>query len=168
MSLAGSEASGSSNMKFALIWGLTFGTLDGANIEILKNVGKDNIFIFGNTVEQVEELRRNGYQPFNYYQKDEDLRNVVDQIVAGRFFAQDPTPYKNIMNKLQSYDYFQSFADFRSYMDAHAVVDAKYKDQKAWIDSVLQNIVNMSFFSSDRTIAEYAEKIWKIKPLKVD
>ena len=155
-------------MKFALNGALTLGTLDGANVEILQNVGKDNIFIFGNTVEQVEELRRNGYQPFNYYQKDEDLRNVVDQIVAGRFSPKDPTRYQSLMHTLQSYDYYQSFADFRSYMEAHAVVDEKYKDQKAWIDSVLQNIVNMSFFSSDRTIAEYAEKIWKIKPLKVD
>ena len=168
ISLAGTEASGTSNMKFALNGALTLGTLDGANVEILQNVGKDNIFIFGNTVEQVEELRRNGYQPFNYYQKDEDLRNVVDQIVSGRFSPKDPTRYQSLMHTLQSYDYYQSFADFRSYMDAHAVVDAKYKDQKAWIDSVLQNIVNMSFFSSDRTIAEYAEKIWKIKPLKVD
>lgn len=168
ISLAGTEASGTSNMKFALNGALTLGTLDGANVEILANVGEDNIFIFGNTVEQVEELRRNGYHPFDYYQKDEELRTVIDQITAGRFSPKDPNRYQQLMQSLQSYDYYQAFADFRSYVDAQKLVDEKYKDQDAWINSALQNIVNMSFFSSDRTILEYAEKIWKVKPVQVD
>ena len=168
ISLAGTEASGTSNMKFALNGALTLGTLDGANVEILANVGEENVFIFGNTVEQVEELRRNGYHPFNYYQNDEQLRNVVDQIMSGRFSPKDPSRYHSLMQSLQSYDYYQAFADFRSYVETQHQVDEKYKNQNAWVDSALQNIVNMSFFSSDRTIKEYAEKIWQVEPLKVD
>ncbi len=165
ISLAGTEASGTSNMKFALNGALTLGTLDGANVEILANVGEENIFIFGNTVEQVEELRRNGYHPFEYYQKDEELRTVIDQIISGRFSPKDPNRYQQLLQSLQYHDYYQAFADFRSYVDTQKLVDEKYKDQEAWINSALQNIVNMSFFSSDRTILEYAEKIWKIEPV---
>ncbi|OOR98660.1 glycogen phosphorylase [Canicola haemoglobinophilus] len=167
ISLAGTEASGTSNMKFALNGALTLGTLDGANVEILDNVGQDNIFIFGNTVEQVEELRRNGYHPFDIYQSDAQLREVIDQINSGRFSPKEPTRYHDLLNSLRSYDYYQSFADFRSYVEMQKVVDEKYKNQDAWVESALQNIVNMSFFSSDRTILEYAEKIWKIEPLKL-
>ncbi len=166
ISLAGTEASGTSNMKFALNGALTIGTLDGANVEILDNVGQDHIFIFGNTVEQVESLRRHGYRPFDYYQNDEELRKVVDQIVSGRFSPTDANRYRQLLQSLQYHDYYQAFADFRSYVDMQQNVDAKYQDQNAWIDSTLQNIVNMSYFSSDRTILEYAEKIWKIKPVK--
>ncbi len=166
ISLAGTEASGTSNMKFALNGALTIGTLDGANVEILDNVGQDHIFIFGNTVEQVESLRRHGYRPFDYYQNDEELRKVVDQIVSGRFSPTDANRYHQLLQSLQYHDYYQAFADFRSYVDMQQNVDAKYQDQNAWIDSTLQNIVNMSYFSSDRTILEYAEKIWKIKPVK--
>ncbi|HHE3569401.1 TPA: glycogen/starch/alpha-glucan phosphorylase [Pasteurella multocida] len=166
ISLAGTEASGTSNMKFALNGALTIGTLDGANVEILDNVGQDHIFIFGNTVEQVESLRRHGYRPFDCYQNDEELRKVVDQIVSGRFSPTDADRYHQLLQSLQYHDYYQAFADFRSYVDMQQNVDAKYQDQNAWIDSTLQNIVNMSYFSSDRTILEYAEKIWKIKPVK--
>ncbi|HHT7683187.1 glycogen/starch/alpha-glucan phosphorylase [Pasteurella multocida] len=166
ISLAGTEASGTSNMKFALNGALTIGTLDGANVEILDNVGQEHIFIFGNTVEEVEVLRRHGYRPFDYYQNDEELRKVVDQIVSGRFSPTDANRYHQLLQSLQYHDYYQAFADFRSYVDMQQNVDAKYQDQNAWIDSTLQNIVNMSYFSSDRTILEYAEKIWKIKPVK--
>ncbi|MGC7560454.1 glycogen/starch/alpha-glucan phosphorylase [Pasteurella sp. PK-2025] len=166
ISLAGTEASGTSNMKFALNGALTIGTLDGANVEILENVGKENIFIFGNTVEQVEALRRQGYHPFNYYQQDEELRKVVDQIISGYFSPTDANRYHQLLQSLQYQDYYQAFADFRSYVDMQKQVDSKYKDKQAWIDSTLQNIVNMSYFSSDRTILEYAERIWKIEPVK--
>ena len=93
ISLAGTEASGTSNMKFALNGALTLGTLDGANVEILDNVGEDHIFIFGNTVEQVEALRREGYRPFDYYQNDEQLREVIDQIIRGDFSPEEPNRY---------------------------------------------------------------------------
>ena len=168
ISLAGTEASGTSNMKFALNGALTLGTLDGANVEILDNVGKDHIFIFGNTVEQVEALRREGYRPFDYYQNDEQLREVIDQIIRGDFSLAEPNRYHSLIQGLQYHDYYQSFADFRSYVEAQKTVDKKYQDRDAWIASTIQNMVNMGFFSSDRTILEYAKNIWKIEPLKLE
>ena len=168
ISLAGTEASGTSNMKFALNGALTLGTLDGANVEILDNVGKDHIFIFGNTVEQVEALRREGYRPFDYYQNDEQLREVIDQIIRGDFSPEEPNRYHSLIQGLQYHDYYQSFADFRSYVEAQKAVDKKYQDRDEWIASTIQNMVNMGFFSSDRTILEYAKNIWKIEPLKLE
>ena len=168
ISLAGTEASGTSNMKFALNGALTLGTLDGANVEILDNVGKDHIFIFGNTVEQVEALRREGYRPFDYYQNDEQLREVIDQIIRGDFSPEEPNRYHSLIQGLQYHDYYQSFADFRSYVEAQQAVDKKYQDRDVWIASTIQNMVNMGFFSSDRTILEYAKNIWKIEPLKLE
>ena len=168
ISLAGTEASGTSNMKFALNGALTLGTLDGANVEILDNVGEDHIFIFGNTVEQVEALRREGYRPFDYYQNDEQLREVIDQIIRGDFSPEEPNRYHSLIQGLQYHDYYQSFADFRSYVEAQQAVDKKYQDRDVWIASTIQNMVNMGFFSSDRTILEYAKNIWKIEPLKLE
>ena len=168
ISLAGTEASGTSNMKFALNGALTLGTLDGANVEILDNVGEDHIFIFGNTFEQVEALRREGYRPFDYYQNDEQLREVIDQIIRGDFSPEEPNRYHSLIQGLQYHDYYQSFADFRSYVEAQKAVDKKYQDRDAWIASTIQNMVNMGFFSSDRTILEYAKNIWKIEPLKLE
>ena len=168
ISLAGTEASGTSNMKFALNGALTLGTLDGANVEILDNVGKDHIFIFGNTVEQVEALRREGYRPFDYYQNDEQLREVIDQIIRGDFSPEEPNRYHSLIQGLQYHDYYQSFADFRSYVEAQKAVDKKYQDRDVWIASTIQNMVNMGFFSSDRTILEYAKNIWKIEQLKLE
>ena len=168
ISLAGTEASGTSNMKFALNGALTLGTLDGANVEILDNVGEDHIFIFGNTVEQVEALRREGYRPFDYYQNDEQLREVIDQIIRGDFSPEEPNRYHSLIQGLQYHDYYQSFADFRSYVEAQKTVDKKYQDRDVWIASTIQNMVNMGFFSSDRTILEYAKNIWKIEPLKLE
>ncbi|OOF84580.1 glycogen phosphorylase [Rodentibacter ratti] len=168
ISLAGTEASGTSNMKFALNGALTLGTLDGANVEILDNVGEDHIFIFGNTVAQVEQLRREGYHPFDYYQNDVELRTVVDQIIAGVFSPEEPQRYLPLLQGLQYYDYYQVFADFHSYVEAQKLVDEKYKNRDQWIESTIQNIINMGFFSSDRTILEYAKNIWKIEPLKIN
>ncbi len=168
ISLAGTEASGTSNMKFALNGALTLGTLDGANVEILDNVGEDHIFIFGNMVEQVEALRREGYRPFDYYQNDEQLREVIDQIIRGDFSPEEPNRYHSLIQGLQYHDYYQSFADFRSYVEAQKAVDKKYQDRDVWIASTIQNMVNMGFFSSDRTILEYAKNIWKIEPLKLE
>lgn len=166
ISLAGTEASGTSNMKFALNGALTLGTLDGANVEILENVGEDNIFIFGNTVEQVEQLRRDGYRSFEYYQNDAQLRTVVDQIIEGKFSPEDPQRYHQLLQGLQYHDYYQAFADFRSYVETQKAVDEKYKQRDQWIESTIQNIVNMGFFSSDRTIKEYSERIWKISSIQ--
>ena len=165
ISLAGTEASGTGNMKFALNGALTMGTLDGANVEILECVGKDNIFIFGNTVEQVETLRREGYDPFSYMEQDSDLRRVVKQVVTvtGTFSPDEPNRYSDV---LQAYgDHYQLMADFRSYVDAQARADEHYRNRSAWLKSALINIANMGYFSSDRSIQDYADNIWYINPL---
>ena len=163
ISLAGTEASGTSNMKFALNGALCMGTLDGANVEILEKVGADNCFIFGNTVEQVEEIRRNGYDPLGYIERDNDLRRVVNQISNGTFSPEEPNRYNDV---LQPYgDYYQLMADFRSYIDTQYRADEHYRNAKKWRRSALINIANMGFFSSDRSIADYCRDIWFIKPL---
>ncbi|WP_115225380.1 glycogen/starch/alpha-glucan phosphorylase [Bergeriella denitrificans] len=163
ISLAGTEASGTSNMKFALNGAICIGTLDGANVEILEKVGADHCYIFGNTVEQVEEIRRKGYDPLGYIERDHDLRRVVNQISQGTFSPEEPARYNDV---LQPYgDFYQLMADFRSYIDTQAKVDAHYADQAAWRKSALINIANMGFFSSDRSIAEYCRNIWYIEPL---
>lgn len=163
ISLAGTEASGTSNMKFALNGAICMGTLDGANVEILEKVGADNCYIFGNTVEQVEELRRNGYDPLSYIERDSDLRRVVNQISQGTFSPEEPNRYNDV---LQPYgDFYQLMADFRSYIDTQYKADEHYRNVSAWRKSALINIANMGFFSSDRSIADYCRDIWYIKPL---
>lgn len=163
ISLAGTEASGTSNMKFALNGAICMGTLDGANVEILEKVGADNCYIFGNTVEQVEEIRHNGYDPLSYIERDSDLRRVVNRISQGTFSPEEPNRYNDV---LQPYGYFyQLMADFRSYIDTQYKADEHYRNVSAWRKSALINIANMGFFSSDRSIADYCRDIWYIKPL---
>ena len=163
ISLAGTEASGTSNMKFALNGAICMGTLDGANVEILEKVGADNYYIFGNTVEQVEEIRHNGYDPLSYIERDSDLRRVVNQISQGTFSPEEPNLYNDV---LQPYgDFYQLMADFRSYIDTQYKADEHYRNVSAWRKSALINIANMGFFSSDRSIADYCRDIWYIKPL---
>lgn len=163
ISLAGTEASGTSNMKFALNGALTIGTLDGANVEILDCVGNDNIFIFGNTVEQVEELRRNGYSPYHYFENDAELNEAISQILSGKFSPEDPYRYQDLI--LNSGDYYQACADFRSYVDAQEKVATYFRDKQAWTRSAIINIANMGYFSSDRSVLDYARDIWKIEPM---
>ena len=163
ISLAGTEASGTSNMKFALNGAICMDTLDGANVEILEKVGADNCYIFGNTVEQVEEIRHNGYDPLSYIERDSDLRRVVNQISQGTFSPEEPNRYNDV---LQPYgDFYQLMADFRSYIDTQYKADEHYRNVSAWRKSALINIANMGFFSSDRSIADYCRDIWYIKPL---
>ena len=163
ISLAGTEASGTSNMKFTLNGAICMGTLDGANVEILEKVGADNCYIFGNTVEQVEEIRHNGYDPLSYIERDSDLRRVVNQISQGTFSPEEPNRYNDV---LQPYgDFYQLMADFRSYIDTQYKADEHYRNVSAWRKSALINIANMGFFSSDRSIADYCRDIWYIKPL---
>ena len=163
ISLAGTEASGTSNMKFALNGAICMGTLDGANVEILEKVGADNCYIFGNTVEQVEEIRHNGYDPLSYIERDSDLRRVVNQISQGTFSPEEPNRYNDV---LQPYgDFYQLMADFRSYIDTQYKADEHYRNVSAWRKSALINIANMGFFSSDPSIADYCRDIWYIKPL---
>ncbi|MEH2921889.1 glycogen phosphorylase [Samsonia erythrinae] len=168
ISLAGTEASGTSNMKFALNGALTIGTLDGANVEMLEHIGEENMFIFGNTAEQVDALRKNGYNPRQYYDQDEELRRVLTQITTGAFSPDDSQRYSDLFDSLVNFgDYYQLLADYRSYVDTQDRVDELYLNKDEWARCAIQNIANMGYFSSDRTIGEYAEDIWNIKPIRL-
>ncbi len=162
ISLAGTEASGTGNMKFALNCALTIGTLDGANVEIHDHVGNEHIFIFGNTVEQVDELKARGYNPYEFIDNDHDLRRVVQAISQGHFSHDEPMRYNQLMH---NGDHYQRYADFRAYVDAQAKVDAHYRNQAAWRESAIINIANMGYFSSDRSIEDYCRDIWYIEPM---
>ncbi len=168
ISLAGTEASGTSNMKFALNGALTIGTLDGANVEMLEHVGEENIFIFGNTADQVEALRRDGYNPRQYYEQDEELHLALTQIATGAFSPEEPKRYSSLFDSLVNLgDHYQLLADYRSYVDTQDKVDEVYLNQDDWTKRAILNIANMGYFSSDRTIQEYADEIWNIKPIKL-
>ncbi|MCV9879384.1 glycogen phosphorylase [Brenneria izbisi] len=168
ISLAGTEASGTSNMKFALNGALTIGTLDGANVEMLEHVGDENMFIFGNTADEVEELRKNGYNPRQFYDNDEELHRVLTQIATGLFSPDDPRRYSDLFDSLVNFgDYYQLLADYRSYVDTQDRVDELYRNEEEWARCTAYNIANMGYFSSDRTIAEYAQEIWNIKPIRL-
>ncbi len=168
ISLAGTEASGTSNMKFALNGALTIGTLDGANVEMLEHVGEENIFIFGNTTPQVEALRTQGYNARKFYEQDAELHQALTQIATGAFSAQEPGRYRNIFDSLVNLgDHYQLLADYRSYVDTQDKVDELYRQPEEWTRRALLNIANMGYFSSDRTIQEYADEIWGIKPIRL-
>ncbi|MDX5630122.1 MULTISPECIES: glycogen phosphorylase [unclassified Brenneria] len=168
ISLAGTEASGTSNMKFALNGALTIGTLDGANVEMLEHIGEENMFIFGNTADQVEALRQNGYNPREYYDQDDELHRVLTQIATGVFSPDDSRRYSDLFDSLVNFgDYYQLLADYRSYVDTHDRVDEFYRNEDEWTRSTAYNIASMGYFSSDRTIGEYAEEIWNIKPIRL-
>ncbi|MBW5815509.1 glycogen phosphorylase [Yersinia kristensenii] len=168
ISLAGTEASGTSNMKFALNGALTIGTLDGANIEIREHVGEENIFIFGNTTEQVEALRNSGYNPRKYYDEDPELHLALTQIATGVFSPEEPNRYTSLFDSLVNFgDHYQLLADYRSYVDTQEQVDTLYRHPDEWTRKTLLNIAHMGYFSSDRTIEEYADEIWHIKPIRL-
>ncbi len=168
ISTAGTEASGTSNMKFALNGALTIGTLDGANVEMLEHVGEENIFIFGNTTPQVEALRSGGYNPRKYYEEDAELHQVLTQLASGVFSPQEPGRYRNLFDALVNFgDHYQLLADYRIYVDTQDKVDELYRRPEEWQRRAALNIANMGYFSSDRTIQEYADEIWNIKPVRL-
>jgi starch phosphorylase len=167
ISTAGKEASGTGNMKFALNGALTIGTLDGANIEIRDCVGQENFFLFGNTVEQLGELRKQGYNPRDYYNNNHELREVIDQIASGHFSNGASELFQPIVRGLLDRDEYFLFADYQSYLDAQARVDALYTNAEAWTKQSILNTARVGKFSSDRTIREYCEEIWRAKPLRV-
>jgi starch phosphorylase len=162
ISTAGMEASGTGNMKFALNGALTIGTLDGANVEIKEHVGDDNIFIFGLTTEEVEQRRRDGWRGEMAVAKSRRLQEALEQVEAGVFSPDDPTRYRDLVAGLRGHDYFMVAADFDSYFETQRQVGQKWRDGAAWWKSAVLNTAHMGWFSSDRTIAEYADEIWKV------
>jgi starch phosphorylase len=170
ISLAGTEASGTGNMKFALNGALTIGTLDGANIEIREEVGPDNFFLFGLTVEEVGRLRAPGaYRAWDYYHRFADLARVLDHFAGNFFNLEEPGLYRPIWDALLEHnDPYFHLADFHSYIQAQERVDEAYRDQDRWTRMALANIANMGRFSSDRAVAEYARQVWGVEPCPLD
>jgi starch phosphorylase len=166
ISTAGKEASGTGNMKLSLNGALTIGTLDGANVEIREEVGDENIFIFGMTVEEVTALVKKGYKPHDFYQANEELRAVVDWIGSNFFTPDEPGSLRMLFENLIHSDPFLCLPDFQSYSDSHQKVDATFKDRALWAKMAILNTARMGKFSSDRTIAQYASEIWKLDPVK--
>jgi len=166
ISTAGTEASGTGNMKLALNGALTIGTLDGANVEIREEVGAENIFIFGHTVEEIQALRQGGYTPYQYYENNEILRETIDMIGSDYFCPEEPERYKPIVDSLLYDDHYFVLADYQGYIDKQLEVENLYRDKQKWAEKALLNIARMGHFSSDRTIKEYADKVWNLKPVK--
>lgn len=164
ISTAGTEASGTGNMKFMLNGALTIGTLDGANIEMMEEMGRDNIFIFGMTVEEVEELKRRGYNARDYYNNLPELRQCIDQIDSGFFSPNNPDQFKDLVNILMYHDRFFLFADYESYIKCQDEVAKLYQKPNEWAKKALLNIASSGKFSSDRTISEYGREIWGVEP----
>jgi starch phosphorylase len=166
ISTAGTEASGTGNMKFALNGALTIGTLDGANVEMREQVGAENFFIFGNTTPQVAELRAQGYQPRMYYESNPELRATLDAIRNGVFSPSEPARFQAIFDTLVNWgDHYLLLADYADYVATQDRVDTLYRNADEWTRKAVLNIAGMGAFSSDRTIAEYAHDIWHSKPV---
>ena len=165
ISTAGTEASGTGNMKLALNGALTIGTDDGANIEIRQCVGDDNIFVFGHSAHEVAALRAGGYQPMRLHDEDPRLRAVLDAIGGGTFSPDEPGRYRGVVDALLwGGDHYQLLADYDAYLQAQARVDTLYRDPQAWARAAILNVAGMGMFSSDRTIREYAREIWRLQP----
>jgi starch phosphorylase len=167
ISTAGKEASGTGNMKFSMNGALTIGTLDGANIEIREEVGADNFFLFGLTAEEVSEVKSNGYNPWPYYESNGELREAIDLIQSGFFSRGDSNLFKPFVDSLLYHDEYLAFADYASYMESQEQVNQAYRDQERWTRMSILNVARMGKFSSDRSIREYSEKIWKVEPVPI-
>jgi starch phosphorylase len=168
ISTAGTEASGTGNMKFAMNGALTIGTLDGANVEIKDEVGDENIFIFGLTAEQVAELRGH-YNPQDLYHSNEEIRRAIDLIRTDFFNLNEPGIFQPIVSTLlENGDFYMHLADLPSFIEAQSKVDQLYRDQESWTEKAINNIARTGRFSSDRTIREYAKEIWKVEPVNVE
>jgi len=169
ISTAGKEASGTGNMKLALNGAVTIGTLDGANVEIAEEVGDDNIFIFGLTVEEVNERKAAGYNPYDYYYKDAEIKAVLDWLETDYFTPGKPGALVSIKQSLLEHgDPYMVLADFRAYSDAQIKVDAAYRDKERWAEMAITNTAKMGKFTSDRSIKDYVERVWKLSPCKIE
>uniref|UniRef100_A0A1A8GD14 Alpha-1,4 glucan phosphorylase n=1 Tax=Nothobranchius korthausae TaxID=1143690 RepID=A0A1A8GD14_9TELE len=164
ISTAGTEASGTGNMKFMLNGALTIGTMDGANVEMAEEAGEENLFIFGMRVEDVAEMDKKGYDAMLYYKKIPELKEVMDQIASGFFSPKNPELFKDLTNMLFKHDRFKVFADFEDYLKSQEKVNNLFQNPVEWTKMVIKNIAATGKFSSDRTIAEYATEVWGVKP----
>jgi starch phosphorylase len=169
ISTAGLEASGTGNMKLSLNGALTVGTWDGANIEIAQHVGEENIFIFGHRTEELAELRKKGYNPWSYVEKSADLRKVLEAIRDNIFDRSHPDMFKDIYNDLTEHgDYYFYLADYAEYVKCNEAVDALYATPSKWAEKAILNVARMGWFSSDRSIQDYCDKIWHLERTPVD
>jgi glycogen phosphorylase len=165
ISTAGKEASGTGNMKFSMNGALTIGTLDGANVEIREEVGADNFFLFGLDAAGVGAVRSDGYDPRYYYERNGTLKEVIDLIASGFFSPGDPDLFRPLTDELLNRDEYLLLADYQSYVDCQDGVGWLYADNEKWAEKSILTVARMGKFSSDRSIQEYVEKIWKITPL---
>lgn len=174
ISTASKEASGTGNMKFMLNGALTLGTMDGANVEIVEEVGEENAFIFGLSSEEVIRYEnQGGYNPRDIYNSDQDIRTVLTQLVNGFYSPEDTEMFREIYNSLldsngyERADQYFILKDFRSYAEAQKRVEEAYKDEQGWARKAILNVANVGKFSSDRTIEEYAKEIWNLEKVTV-
>ncbi len=154
-------------MKFSMNGALTIGTLDGANVEIREEVGAENFFLFGLKTDEVNALKAKGYNPWDYYNSDTQLREVIDLVASGYFSHGNPDLFQPLVDNLLHHDNFLLLADYQSYIDCQDHVSRTYRDQDHWTQMSILNVARMGKFSSDRSIREYCEAIWKVKPLKI-
>jgi len=164
ISTAGKEASGTGNMKLALNGALTIGTLDGANIEIREEVGAENFFLFGLTVDEIQARKAAGYQPRHLYDEDAELRAVIDLLGSEALTGGQFARFQPLVDALLGRDDYMLLADYRSYLEAQERVEAAYRDPDRWTRMSILNTARMGKFSSDRSIREYCETIWNVKP----
>jgi len=168
ISTAGKEASGTGNMKFSLNGALTIGTLDGANVEIREEVGQENFFLFGFTVDELIALRSKGYDPKNYINSNPELKEALSLISSGYFSEGDINLFRPLVDSIVNHDEFMLCADYQSYIECQDRVGAMYKDEFQWTKMSILNAANMGKFSSDRAILEYCQDIWKINPVTIE
>jgi starch phosphorylase len=168
ISTAGKEASGTGNMKFCMNGALTIGTLDGANIELREEIGAGNFFLFGLSAQEVLALKAQGYRPMDYYASNPQLREVIDLIRGGYFTRGDTELLRPLIDNLMHYDPYMLFADFASYVDCQAKVSAAYRDSEGWTRMAILNTARSGKFSSDRSIREYCEEIWRVKSVPIE
>jgi starch phosphorylase len=167
ISTAGKEASGTGNMKFTMNGALTIGTLDGANVEIREMVGTENFFLFGLTASEAMEIKNLGYHPMNCYRSDPELREVIDQIASGAFSNGDRELFRPFVDSLLGRDEYLALADYQAYVACQDKVAAGFSNRGEWTRMSIMNVARSGYFSSDRSIREYAERIWKVKPIPV-
>lgn len=168
ISMAGLEASGTGNMKFALNGALTIGTMDGANIEIREEVGDDNIFIFGKLAHEIINLKENGYNPRSYYEENKELKHVIDMIASDFFNKNEPGIFSPIIDSLLNSDQYCLLVDYQSYIEKQDEVTKEYLDVDAWTKKSIYNVARIGKFSSDRSVNDYAEKIWNVQAVPIE